>query len=438
MSEFDKKISALTGGSASQAGDEYVVARSGSNFKITGANVAAAATAVGTIATGTWQGTPIANAYIATGLDATKLTVGATLPSNVLASSLTSVGTLSALTVTGDLTVDTSTLKVDSANNRVGIGTASPSTTLEVAGSIYAGAAGEIMSVSGAVIYGTRTANSALFYTNNAEAMRIDASGNVTLAKDKLLGISTSDGSDNGYLALCGASADGSARGGHIYLSGNERSGATGTVAIAAGNVAGGIIEFRTGNDVERARITAGGDVAITSGAKLYLDGVAATGDSYIAETTTNVVEIYTGGSASLYVASNQFKARGVAINTTGSAANVWVDTTTGDMARSTSSLRYKHDIATLDADDAISAVLSLRPITYRGITDKDQRQYVGFVAEEVQQVAPLLCTYDEGGEEGTPNYVTYDRVAAYLVCAIQKQHRVIESLEARLDALEN
>ena len=37
-----------------------------------------------------------------------------------------------ATTVSGDLTVDTSTLKVDSSNNRVGIGTASPSTTLTV------------------------------------------------------------------------------------------------------------------------------------------------------------------------------------------------------------------------------------------------------------------------------------------------------------------
>jgi hypothetical protein len=34
--------------------------------------------------------------------------------------------TLASATITGDLTVDTSTLKVDSANNRVGIGTASP------------------------------------------------------------------------------------------------------------------------------------------------------------------------------------------------------------------------------------------------------------------------------------------------------------------------
>ena len=39
---------------------------------------------------------------------------------------ITSLGTLSALTISGNLTVDTSTLKVDSSNNRVGVGTASP------------------------------------------------------------------------------------------------------------------------------------------------------------------------------------------------------------------------------------------------------------------------------------------------------------------------
>jgi hypothetical protein len=38
-------------------------------------------------------------------------------------------------TITGDLTVDTSTLKVDSANNRVGIGTASPGFALDIIGS---------------------------------------------------------------------------------------------------------------------------------------------------------------------------------------------------------------------------------------------------------------------------------------------------------------
>ena len=38
-------------------------------------------------------------------------------------------------TLTGDLTVDTSTLKVDSSNNRVGIGTTSPAMGLHISGS---------------------------------------------------------------------------------------------------------------------------------------------------------------------------------------------------------------------------------------------------------------------------------------------------------------
>lgn len=59
---------------------------------------------------------------------------GATLASGVTASSLTSVGTLASLAVTGDLTVDTSTLKVDSTNNRVGVVNASPAYTLDVGG----------------------------------------------------------------------------------------------------------------------------------------------------------------------------------------------------------------------------------------------------------------------------------------------------------------
>lgn len=45
---------------------------------------------------------------------------------------ITSVGTLSSLTVSGDLTVDTNTLYVDSTNNYVGVGTTSPGSLLEL------------------------------------------------------------------------------------------------------------------------------------------------------------------------------------------------------------------------------------------------------------------------------------------------------------------
>ena len=51
---------------------------------------------------------------------------------NILGASGTA--TLASATITGDLTVDTSTLKVDSTNNRVGIGTASPANPLHIYG----------------------------------------------------------------------------------------------------------------------------------------------------------------------------------------------------------------------------------------------------------------------------------------------------------------
>ena len=59
--------------------------------------------------------------------------------------------TLASATITGDLTVDTSTLKVDSANNRVGVGTASPATALQVAGEIRSSA--DISNSSDTVLY---------------------------------------------------------------------------------------------------------------------------------------------------------------------------------------------------------------------------------------------------------------------------------------------
>ena len=59
---------------------------------------------------------------------------------------ITSTGTLTSLTISGNLTVDTNTLFVDSANNSVGIATASPSYTLHVVGNVYA--TGDVVSAS--------------------------------------------------------------------------------------------------------------------------------------------------------------------------------------------------------------------------------------------------------------------------------------------------
>ena len=90
-----------------------------------------------------------------TSMAATGTTKKVTL-NNLLSSSPTATGAFSvtglvtagSATITGDLTVDTSTLKVDSANNRVGIVNASPSFALDVNGA-GSGVSARISSGSG-------------------------------------------------------------------------------------------------------------------------------------------------------------------------------------------------------------------------------------------------------------------------------------------------
>ena len=121
---------------------------------------------------------------------------------------------------------------------------------------------------------------------------------------------------------------------------------------------------------------------------------------------------------------------------TTGSAANANV-TDGVELSRSTSSRRYKHDEQPLDVSSTLAALSAFQPITYRGLHDKDQRRHVGLIAEDVAPIAPLLATYDEGGEIGTPNYVTYDRIPAYLIVGWQQHDATISQLAARIAALE-
>jgi hypothetical protein len=77
-------------------------------------------------------------------------------------------------TITGDLTVDTNVLKVDTTNNRVGIGTATPATTLDVAGA--ATITGNVTVKSGNALLLNRTDNltSTQLYDSGSNGFIID------------------------------------------------------------------------------------------------------------------------------------------------------------------------------------------------------------------------------------------------------------------------
>jgi hypothetical protein len=152
-------------------------------------------------------------------------------------------------------------------------------------------------------------------------------------------------------------------------------------------------------------------------------------------------------------------------ISTTASAANAFLDS--GDanrLYRSTSSLRYKKDIETIEQSKS-DAVLNLRPVWYRSKADNDKADWswYGFVAEEVAEIEPRLVhwsyldsDYDVTEENGSlkktlkagaklvPDGVQYDRVAVLLLDvvkrqeqAIQEQQALINNLTTRLNALE-
>lgn len=93
---------------------------------------------------------------------------------------ITSVGTLSSLTVSGDVTVDTSTLKVDSTNNRVGIGLSSPSHRLDVDDSSLSSA--NVGTV--AQIKASGTSSASVIVLNVQDSFFVNGSGSLTVSGD--------------------------------------------------------------------------------------------------------------------------------------------------------------------------------------------------------------------------------------------------------------
>ena len=104
-----------------------------------------------------------------------------------------------------------------------------------------------------------------------------------------------------------------------------------------------------------------------------------------------------------------------------------------GRLGTATSSARFKEAIEPMA--NSSEAILSLKPVSFRYKNELDSKGTLqfGLVAEEVEKVAPELVSHDE---QGQPYTVRYEAVNAMLLNEFLKEHRKVEQLEKKIEAL--
>jgi len=249
-----------------------------------------------------------------------------------------------------------------------------------------------------------------------------------------------------------------------LYLSGQISTNSTGGLSITADSVNRGILNLSTstayqliggsyygytgyktggyhrffGSDgSEDMRLTSSGNLLINStsvlDAKLVSQGSGTTSGGY------SIVCANSAGGTAFFARNDGVINTGVLTNspynlTIGSAANCVINSD-GTLYRSTSSRRYKNTIT--DATHGLTELLTLRPVTYKGNGDADgDTVYGGLIAEEVHDAG--LTEFVVYNEEGEPDALAYSNMVSLCIKAIQEQQTIIESLEARITALES
>jgi hypothetical protein len=119
--------------------------------------------------------------------------------------------------------------------------------------------------------------------------------------------------------------------------------------------------------------------------------------------------------------------------STTASAANVFMNSATNVISRSTSSLRYKTNVQDLTLD--LAAVRALRPVRYQDkneVLDNPEttKTYIGLIAEEVFALGlnELVGYMEDENGNLIPDNVQYERLAVV-------QHMLISELEETVTA---
>jgi len=372
------------------------------------------------------------------------------------------VAALASATITGNLTVDTSTLFVNSSTDRVGIGTVTPLSNLHVGGGtglnnlgvgLSRGAttnfyeafdgtksflAGTDSSQTGVKV-GSLSNHSMFLVCNNITQLQIDPLGvfsftdgaggtrmtlnstglgvGVVPANDKLLSLGSIG------ILLSGATSDFSFRNsGGTAIQRMRYTDATGALTIGSASTISYPVELGGNTTTRAVTIDASGNLLV---------GITTTSGNAGGLKLSNV----SGNRGEITFSNNSGASDYVARFNYGSTPTLVGNITVSSGGTSfvtTSDYRLKESVVPLSG--GLARVNSLKPSIYKWKADGSNGE--GFIAHELAEVVPLAVTgvKDAVNEDGTvnPQGVDLSKVVPILVAAIQELTARVQTLETR------
>ena len=285
--------------------------------------------------------------------------------------------------ITGDVAFDTNTLKVDSSNNRVGIGESSPATPLHI------------------------------------------STGASTAAELRITSNNTGSGSgDRGRIAVYSSRNDGTAyEAGRIEI---DRSSGTEDKAHF-------IFSTNNGSGVEeRVRINSSGQVLVGDGTPNAAGSLL---ELQTAQNTANVLYMLKNNQVEMTMGFKSSTDSNFYIGTGSSTigTNGVFLSNTGNSFSSVSDERKKTVIEQIE--NASAKVSTLRTVIGRFKHDEDEKRRPFLIAQDVQAVLPEAVS--ELPDEDSTLGLSYTDVIPLLTAALKESIAKIETLETKVAALE-